>query len=206
MLLTVLLVVATALTAVASAKVVRSAIELHLQQHPATIDVLFKILRRKVKTDQDCEDLVGNAMLIAIRRERTGRGRRWVEGGPISPLVHLLRIARMVLRMSWEKGGIQTVPLDDPEKWESDEPHYEKMAVAVDETEERRDFLRDLRASFEDETNGHIPQGMLDHAAIRSHEELARLLACQPRDVKNARERLLLRADQLRLAREGAAS
>ena len=206
MLLTVLVTLATALAAVASAKVVHSAIERHLQQHPATINVLFKILRRKVKTDQDCEDLVGNAMLIAVRRERTGRGRRWVEGGPISPLVHLLRIARMLLRMSWEKGGIQTVPLDEPEKWESDEPDYEKMAVAVEDQEERSAFVRELRASFEDETNGHIPQGMLDHAAIRSHEELAGLLGCQPRDVKNARERLIARADLLREQREGAAS
>ena len=47
---------------------------------------------------------------------------------------------------------------------------------------------------------------MLDHAAIRSHEELARLLKCEPRDVKNARERLLLRADHLREQRQGAAS
>lgn len=206
MLLTVLVALATALTAVGSTKLVRSAIERYLQQHPATIQVLFKILRRKLKTDQDCEDLVGNAMLIAIRRERTERGRRWVEGGPISPLVHLLRIARMLLRMSWEKGGIQTVPLDDAEQWESDEPNYETMAVSADEDDERRAFVSDLRASFDGETNGHIPQGMLDHAAIRSHDELAQLLKCQPRDVKNARERLLLRADQLRLARDGAPS
>ena len=206
MLLTVLFTLATALAAVASAKVAHSAIERYLQQHPATINVLFKILRRKVKTDQDCEDLVGNAMLIAVRRERTGRGRRWVEGGPIPPLVHLLRIARMLLRMSWEKGGIQTVPLDEPEKWESDEPDYEKMAVAVDDQEERSAFVRELRASFEDETNGHIPQGMLDHAGVRSHEELAGLLGCQPRDVKNARERLIARADLLRQQREGVAA
>lgn len=206
MLLTVLFGLATALTAVASAKVARSAIERYLQDHPQTIRVLFKILRRKVKTDQDCEDLVASAMLIAVRRERTGRGRRWVEGGPISPLVHLLRIARVVLRMSWKKGSLLVIPLDEPEAWESDEPDYETMAVAADEQGERNDFLRDLRASFEDETNGHIPQGMLDHAAINSHDELARLLGCEPREVKNARERLLRRADDLRLQREGATS
>lgn len=204
--LTILLALATALTAVASAKVARSAIDRYLQQHPATTRVLFKILRRKVETDHDCEDLVSTAILIAIQRERTGRGRRWVEGGPISPLVHLLWIARMVLRMSWKKGGLQTVPLDEPEQWESDEPNYEKMAIAADEEQERGEFLRELRASFEGETNGHIPQGMLDYAAIRSHEELAGLLKCEPREVKNARERLLLRADQLREQREGAAS
>ncbi len=206
MLLTVLLTLATALTAVASAKVVHPAIHVYLQKHPATIRVLFKILRRKVKTDQDCEDLVQDAMFIALRREHTGRGRRWVEGGPVSPIVHLLWIARMLLRMSWKKGGIQCVPLDEPETWESDEPNYETMAVAVDEEQERAEFLRELHASFEGETNGHIPQGMLDHAAIRSHEELARLLKCEPRDVKNARERLLLRADHLREQRQGAAS
>ena len=130
MLLTVLVALAAALTAASSTKAARSALEAYLEKHPATIGVLVKKLRWRVQTVQDAEDLAAQSMEVAIRRERTGKGRRWVEGGPYPPLVHLIYIARLLLRLARKKGqSFQTLPLDEPDILESEDRNVEEMAL-----------------------------------------------------------------------------
>jgi DNA-directed RNA polymerase specialized sigma24 family protein len=206
MLLTVLVALAAALTAAASTKAARSALDAYLEKNPATVEVLVRRLRRRVPTQQDAEDLVGHTMAVALRRERTGKGRRWVEGGPYPPQVHLMLIAKTLLRMSWKKGqSIQSLPLDEPDILESEDPNVEEVAVAIDEQDERAAFLRTLREICLGETIGHVTIGILDNASIRSHVELARILRCEPKDVKLGYDRLMRRADALR-KKQGAAS
>jgi hypothetical protein len=207
MLLTVLIALAAALTAAASTKAARSALDAYLEKNPATFDVLVMKLRRRVPTQQDAEDLAGHTLAVAIRRERTGKGRRWVEGGTYPPIVHLMLIARMLLRMSWKKGqSIQSLPLDEPDILESEDPNVEEMAVELDEQDERAAFLRTLRQICKGETNGGLTLGILDNASVRSREELARILGVEPKDVKAAYMRLMRRADALRQQQEGVAS
>lgn len=206
MLLTVLVALAAALTAGASTKAARSALDAYFDEHPATIELLVKKLRWRVQTLQDAEDLASQAMEVAIRRERTGKGRRWVEGGPYPPLVHLIYIARLLLRLARKKGrSFQTLSLDEPDILESEDPNVEEMAVELDEQDERAVFVRQLRDICKGETNGGLTLGLLDNASIRSHEELARILGCEPKDVKAAYMRLMRRADALRL-KQGAPS
>jgi len=206
MLLTVLVALAAALTAGASTKAARSALDAYFDEHPATIELLVKKLRWRVQTLQDAEDLASQAMEVAIRRERTGKGRRWVEGGPYPPLVHLIYIARLLLRLARKKGrSFQTLSLDEPDILESEDPNVEEMAVELDEQDERAVFVRQLRDLCKGETNGGLTLGLLDNASIRSHEELARILGCEPKDVKAAYMRLMRRADALRL-KQGAPS
>lgn len=205
MLLTVLVALAAALTAASSTKAARSALEAYLEKHPATIGVLVKKLRWRVQTVQDAEDLAAQSMEVAIRRERTGKGRRWVEGGPYPPLVHLIYIARLLLRLARKKGqSFQTLPLDEPDILESEDRNVEEMALEIDEQDERAAFLRQLREFCKRETKGHVTLGILDNASIRSHDELARILGCEPQDVKNAYMRLKRRADALRQEQEAA--
>ncbi|HTQ42376.1 MAG TPA: hypothetical protein VMI75_06410 [Polyangiaceae bacterium] len=206
MVLTVLVALAAALTAGASTKAARSALDAYFDEHPATIELLVKKLRWRVQTLQDAEDLASQAMEVAIRRERTGKGRRWVEGGPYPPLVHLIYIARLLLRLARKKGrSFQTLSLDEPDILESEDPNVEEMAVELDEQDERAVFVRQLRDLCKGETNGGLTLGLLDNASIRSHEELARILGCEPKDVKAAYMRLMRRADALRL-KQGAPS
>ena len=206
MLLTVLVALAAALTAGASTKAARSALDAYFDDHPATIELLVKKLRWRVQTLQDAEDLASQAMEVAIRRERTGKGRRWVEGGPYPPLVHLIYIARLLLRLARKKGrSFQTLSLNEPDILESEDPNVEEMAVELDEQDERAVFVRQLRDICKGETNGGLTLGLLDNASIRSHEELARILGCEPKDVKAAYMRLMRRADALRL-KQGAPS
>ena len=206
MLLTVLVALAAALTAGASTKAARSALDAYFEKHPATIELLVKKLRWRVQTLQDAEDLASQAMEVAIRRERTGKGKRWMEGGPYPPLVHLIYIARLLLRLARKKGrSFQTLSLDEPDILESEDPNVEEMAVELDEQDERAVFVRQLRDICKGETNGGLTLGLLDNASIRSHEELARILGCEPKDVKAAYMRLMRRADALRL-KQGAPS
>lgn len=206
MLLTVLITLAAALTAAASTKAARSALDAYFDKHPATIELLVKKLRWRVQTLQDAEDLASKAMEVAIRRERTGKGRRWVEGGPYPPIVHLIYIARMLLRLARKKGqSLQTLSLDEPDILESEDLNVEEMAVEIDEQDERAMFLRQLRELCMGETNGGLTIGLLDNASIRSHDELARILGCEKKDVKAAYMRLMRRADELRL-KQGAPS
>lgn len=206
MLLTVLITLAAALTAAASTKAARSALDAYFDKHPATIELLVKKLRWRVQTLQDAEDLASQAMEVAIRRERTGKGRRWVEGGPYPPIVHLIYIARMLLRLARKKGqSLQTLSLDEPDILESEDLNVEEMAVEIDEQDERAVFLRQLRELCMGETNGGLTIGLLDNASIRSHDELARILGCEKKDVKAAYMRLMRRADELRL-KQGAPS
>ncbi len=206
MLLTVLVALAAALTAGASTKAARSALDAYFDKHPATIALLVKKLRWRVQTLQDAEDLASQSMEVAIRRERTGKGRRWVEGGPYPPLVHIINIARLLLRLARKKGqSFQTLSLDVPDILESEDPNVEEMAVELDEQDERAVFVRQLRDICKGETNGGLTLGLLDNASIRSHAELARILGCEPKDVKAAYMRLMRRADALRL-KQGAPS
>jgi len=206
MLLTVLVALAAALTAGASTKAARSALDAYFEKHPATIELLVNKLRWRVQTLQDAEDLASQAMEVAIRRERTGKGKRWMEGGPYPPLVHLIYIARLLLRLARKKGrSFQTLSLDEPDILESEDPNVEEMAVELDEQDERAVFVRQLRDICKGETNGGLTLGLLDNASIRSHEELARILGCEPKDVKAAYMRLMRRADALRL-KQGAPS
>lgn len=105
MLLTVLITLVAALTGVASTKAARSALEAYIDANPAVTELLVKKLRWRVPTLDDAEELAQEALAVAIRRERDGKGRRWVEGGPYPPLVHLVFIARTVLRLARKKGG-----------------------------------------------------------------------------------------------------
>jgi hypothetical protein len=102
--------------------------------------------------------------------------------------------------------SIQSLPLDEPDILESEDPNIEEMAVEIDEQDERAVFLRTLREICKGETNGGLTLGLLDNASIRSHEELARILGCEAKDVKAAYMRLKRRADALRQQQEGAAS
>lgn len=199
MVLTVLIALAAAVAAAVTTTATRSALEAYLEKHPATIGVLVKKLRWRVLTVQDAEDLAAQAMEVAIRRERTGKGRRWVEGGPYPPVVHLIYIARLLLRLAKKKGrSFQTLSLDEPDILESEDRNVEEMAVELDEQDERAVFLRQLREFCKGETNGGFTLGILDNASIRSHDELARVLGCEPKDVKAAYMRLMRRADALR--------
>jgi DNA-directed RNA polymerase specialized sigma24 family protein len=207
MLLTVLLTLAAALTAAASTKAARSALDAYFDKHPATIELLVRNLRWRVRTVQDAEDLASQAMEVAFRRERTGKGRRWVEGGTYPPMVHLIYIARMLLKVARKKGqSFQTLSLDEPDILESEDRNFEEMALELDEQDERAVFVRTLREICKGETNGGLTLGILDNAAVRSREELARILGCEPKDVKAAYMRLMRRADALRQQQEGAAS
>ncbi len=206
MVLTILVALAAALTAAAATKAPRSALDAYLEKNPATFGALVNKLRPRVRTQQDAEDLAGHTIAVAIRRERTGMGRRWVEGGPYPPFVHLMLIAKMLLRMSWQKGqSIQTLPLDEPDILESEDRNVEEMAIELDDQDERAEFLQRLRDYCKRQTKGQVTLGILDNATIRSHEELARILGCEPRDVKLGYDRLMRRADALR-QEQGAAS
>lgn len=200
MVLTILVALAAALTTAASRKALpRSALDTYLEKNPATFGALVHKLRPRVQTQQDAEDLAGHTIAVAIRRERTGKGRRWVEGGQYPPFVHLMLIAKMLLRMSWQKGqSIQTLPLDEPDILESEDRSVEEMAIELDDQHERAEFLRKLREFCKRQTKGQITLGILDNASIRSHEELARILGCEPHDVKLGYDRLMRRADAVR--------
>lgn len=206
MLLTVLITLAAALTAAASTKVARSALDAYLEKNPATIGALVKKLRWRVKTLQDAEDLAAQSMEVAIRRERTGKGRRWVEGGTYPPLVHLIYVARMLLRVARKKGqNFQTLSLDEPDILESEDPNVEEMHLELDDKDERAVFVRQLRDYCKGETKGGITLGILDNASIRDHDELARILGCEKKEVKAGYMRLMRRIDAFRL-KQGAPS
>lgn len=200
MLLTVLLTLAAALTAAAATKAApRSALDAYLVKNPGTFGALVSKLRPRVRTQQDAEDLAGHAIAVAIRRERTGKGRRFVEGGPYPPFVHLMLIAKMLLRMSWQKGkSIQSLPLDEPDILESDDRNVEEMAIELDDQDERAEFVRKLREYCKRLTKGQITLGILDNASIRDHGELARIMGCEPNEVKLGYDRLMRRAAALR--------
>jgi hypothetical protein len=111
----------------------------------------------------------------------------------------------MLLRVARKKGqSFQTLSLDEPDILESEDPNVEEMAVEIDEQDERAVFLRTLREICKGETNGGFTLGILDNASIRSHDELERILGCEPKDVKRAYDRLKRRADKLRLKQEAA--
>ncbi len=82
----------------------------------------------------------------------------------------------------------------------------EEVAIEIDEQDERANFLRTLRELCAGETKGFITIGILDNPSIRSHDELARILKCQPWDVKLGYDRLMRRADKVRLQLEEEAS
>lgn len=207
MLLAILITLAAALTAAAAKKAAGSALEAYIEKNPATVQVLIMKLRWRVKTLQDAEDLAQQAMEVAVRRERTGKGRRWIEGGPYKPIVHFIFIAKMLLRVAHKKGqSFQTLLLDEPDIVESEDLNVEEMHLELDEQDARAVFVRQLREFCMRETKGHVTIGILDNPSIRSRDELARILGRELKEVNAGYTRLMRRADALRLKQEGEAS
>lgn len=173
---------------------------------PSIQDALYKYALRKMRHEQDAEDLAQTSFEAALRRDRTGTG--W-KGAPPPVLMFLGSVLNGEVRNKWKTAKRRPRLVEgETEDAASETPHAEEAMVGreeeADDEQEKRRVKTELRAYFAKKANGRIPLGILDAAesGIHGRQKLKELLECSLDDLDNARERVVHHMN--RIARRGS--
>ena len=164
-------------------------------------DLLYKYALRKLRHEQDAEDLVQTTVEAALRRDDAGTG--WTKPPP--PVQAFLgSVMNGEVRNKWATAK-RRPRLTHGEEADavSETPNAEDAAVEHEdeiEAEEKKARIKtELRAHFAKKANGRIPLAMLEAAesGIRGRQKLADLIECSVDDIDRARERIQYQLDRL---------
>jgi len=178
----------------------RSPLEKVIQQRPALIGLLTGVARSYTLNIEVAKDVTNTVLEAAIKRERKGQG--WDPIGRFTIERYLLSMLYDGLR-DWRRSMRRNpaIPTGDAIDLASAAPEAERELAASEQEENHRlDGLGEaLRAFFADETDGHIPIGIMDQRieGVRAHDQIAAALNCSPRDVKRGYDRLVHHAKRL---------
>lgn len=182
----------------------QSPLVMAIEEQPALVDLLTGLARSHTLNRDEAKDIVSGVMLTAMERERRGEG--WDPNGRFTIRRYLVAMLFDGLN-NWRrsKRRNRAIPVGDASDLASSGLEPEGSLVSPhpesEEDENRKlDGLEEaIRAFFADETDGHIPIGIMDLRiqGVRSHAEIAVALKCSPEEVKRGYDRLAHHAKRI---------
>jgi hypothetical protein len=168
---------------------------------PAIQDAVYKYALRKLRHEQDAEDLAQTSLEAALRRDRAGTG--W-KSPPPPVLMFLGSVLNGEVSNKWrtEKRRPKLVE-GETEDAASETPHAEDAMVGREAEAERErkqvQVKTELRAYFASKANGQVPVAMLDLAesGVKGGRGLAERIGCSLDEINRGRKRIQHHMDRI---------
>lgn len=183
-----------------------------LVKPPASTAMMKYALYLKKRHKQNAEDLVGETVFAALKRQ-SGTSpycgpppplEKWLGSVMNGVLANELRTQERRITMVHSKKGTGA----DPGATDHPEDELDAAARERAEDQEREQLMAELRAFFEKQPNGRIPLGILDCASreIDKAQDIADELSCTVAEVYDAKDRVKHHLKRIHAARAAAAA